>query len=240
MIQRIISRATSLFTRKRSVFSEVSLPYRVFVSEEARLVAIASTYDASSLVTTDTIASHALILYDLDSLALVNTFHNVKLPVLDVAFHPVERILAIGLGDYDGGSQNRGDLYIWNYGANVLTSVLHHVDTRRRVISCSFNSTGSILIFSLSGLEDLFHYDKYAREYCISFPLSSVHHIMLLVPDRVYSDVCEEDSRSSIMRLVASANSELQAIAASRGRLFTQRQSSVYVDTDSLTGPILL
>jgi hypothetical protein len=143
----------SLTLRKvltNSVFSETTIPYRTFVESKQRLIVVANSFH-TQWSARDLSLSSISLLYNSDTLELKNSL-DVNFRVNDVAFHPVEKIIALATGSYDGGAYFEGELLVWNYGTNEVTSVLAN---SREVVKCEFCNSGDKLSFVINPPDDL-------------------------------------------------------------------------------------
>lgn len=176
-----------------STFADTTVPYRTFVDEDKRLIAVANSFSTQWSGRDISMWSTSLLLYDLDTLELKNFIDNLNFPVNDLSFHPKEKIIALGIGRYDGGAYYEGELLIWYYETNMLNSIL---TDNREVIKCAFNQNGDKLSFTLNPTDDLDCPDYTDIQYDIDFPIQVKINLEnlepVLVNDHIDSFIIED------------------------------------------------
>ena len=85
---------------------------------------------------------YRVALYRRDALVPFAVFDELQYPINDVAFHPTDTTVAIGIGSYDGGFLFEGDLIVWNWRDAHGTHVFHHAP---EVVRCRYNARGDEL-----------------------------------------------------------------------------------------------
>lgn len=165
-----MNRTTLTKILTNSTFADTTIPYRTFVDEDKRLIAVANSFSTQWSGRDISIWSSSILLYDLDTLELKNFVDNLDYPVNDLSFHPKEKIIALGIGRYDGGAYYEGKLLLWNYETNELNSIL---TDKREVIKCAFSQNGDKLSFTLNPTDDLDCPDYTDKQYDLDFPIQS-------------------------------------------------------------------
>jgi len=84
----------------------------------------------------------AVMLYRPGSTAPIATFQGLYLPVHHIAFHPTQPVMAIGGGDYDGGSDFMGELVLFNWQTGQNSTAGRAVP---EVMWCCFANDGNSL-----------------------------------------------------------------------------------------------
>ncbi|TXK46795.1 hypothetical protein FVR03_10220 [Pontibacter qinzhouensis] len=163
-----MNRTTLTKILSNSTFADTTIPYRTFVDEDKRLIAVANSFSTQWSGRNISIWSTSILLYDLDTLELKNFVDNLDYPVNDLSFHPKEKNIALGIGRYDGGAYYEGELLLWNYETNELNSILAD---NREVIKCSFSPNGDKLSFTLNPTDDLDCPDYTDKQYDLDFPI---------------------------------------------------------------------
>src|SRR5690349_18063997 len=93
-----------------SSFAECTIPYKTFVDEGKRLIAVANSFFAQWSGRHISMWSKSLLLYNLDTMKLIGFVDHLNYQINDLAFHPTEKITAPGIGSYDGGAYYEGEL----------------------------------------------------------------------------------------------------------------------------------
>lgn len=169
-----------------STFSEATIPYLVGINEEKRLIAVACSFFTQWQGREVNMSAGSLLLYHLDTLALMNYIDNLDYPVNDIAFHPKEEVIIIGTGRYDGGLYYEGELLLWEYTIEKIDSILQE---NREIVTCNFAEDGKKLHFTVSPEDDE---SDYAEErYVMDFPID--RHISLAELSPVSAIVYESD-----------------------------------------------
>lgn len=119
----------------------------VFWNADRSLLAVACHYD--KLDRPNGRASYsgqslyqAVMLYRVGSAEPVATFQDLYLPVHHIAFHPTQPVIAIGGGDYDGGSDFMGELVLFNWQTGQNSNAGRAVP---EVMWCGFEDEGDSL-----------------------------------------------------------------------------------------------
>ena len=151
-----------------STFADTTIPYKTVVDENKRLIAVANSFSTQWSGRDVSMWSKSLILYNLDTLEFISFVDNLNYDINDLAFHPTESIIALGIGSYDGGAYYEGELLFWNYETNELNSIL---TDNREVIKCAFSKDGNKLIFTVNPTDDLNCPDYTDKEYEFDIPV---------------------------------------------------------------------
>ena len=175
----VMNRTTLTKILSNSTFADTTIPYRTFIDEDKSLIAVANSFSTQWSGRDISMWSTSLLLYDLDTLELKNFVENLDYPVNDLSFHPKEKIIALGIGRYDGGAYYEGELLLWNYETNELNSIL---TDNREVIKCAFSQNGEKLSFTLNPTDDLDCPDYTDKQYDLDFPIQSKIKIENLKP----------------------------------------------------------
>ncbi|RXT01951.1 hypothetical protein [Ammoniphilus sp. CFH 90114] len=130
-------------------------PTGIFYNENRSRMALASRYDLYSwegreIGATRRLLRYRVSLYDTTNwnrLGVLDSWY----PVNDISFHPLEPVIAVSTGSYDGGYIYDGKLMIWDYVLNQSHSVF---EESRKVVSARFNERGDELTFILSPRDD--------------------------------------------------------------------------------------
>ena len=169
-----------------STFADTTIPYRTFVDEDKKLIAVANSFFTQWSGRDISMWSTSLLLFDLDTLELKNFVDNLDYPVNDLSFHPKEKIIALGIGRYDGGAYYEGELLLWNYETNELNSIL---SDNREVIKCAFSPNGDKLYFTLNPTDDLGCTDYTNKQYDLNFPIKAKINLENLKPVLVTDNI---------------------------------------------------
>lgn len=162
-----------------STFADTTIPYRTFVDEGKRLIAVANSFSTQWSGRDISMWSTSILLYDLDTLELKNFVDNMDYPVNDLSFHPKEKTIALGVGRYDGGAYYEGELLLWNYETNELNSIL---TDNREVTKCAFSQNGDRLSFTVNPTDDLDCPDYTDKKYDLDFPIQAKINLENLKP----------------------------------------------------------
>lgn len=126
--------------------AEIGTPYRVFRDAPGRFLAVCSKLPCPAvpgvIPPIRPSFGHRVSLYLDGSMALLATVE-CWFPVQDIAFHPTEKLLAIGTGSYDGGWCYEGQLLLWNWESNQCESLLAE---SREVVRVRFEDSGALTI----------------------------------------------------------------------------------------------
>jgi hypothetical protein len=79
---------------------------------------------------------HRVALHVGDAARPIAHLDDVRYPIMDVAFHPVDPVLAVASGSYDGGYFFNGELWWWNWVTGERKSLLGE---SRQVLRCRFD-----------------------------------------------------------------------------------------------------
>jgi hypothetical protein len=151
-----------------STFADTTIPYKTVVEENKRLIAVANSFSTQWSGRDVSMWSKSILLYNLDTLELISFVDNLNYDINDLAFHPTESIIALGIGSYDGGAYYEGELLFWNYETNELNSIL---TDNREVTKCTFSKDGNKLMFTVNPTDDLDCSDYTDKEYGLDFPV---------------------------------------------------------------------
>ena len=81
-----------------------------------------------------------LSIFNAGDLSIIAVRDNFKYTINDVAFHPHRPVLAVAVGDYDGGYCFEGALLLWNWKDGKVENLL---ETNVQVLKCRFSEDGS-------------------------------------------------------------------------------------------------
>lgn len=177
-----MNRTTLTKILTNSTFADTTIPYRTFVDEDKRLIAIVNSFFTQWSGRHISMWSNSLLLYNLDTLELISFVDNLDYEINDLAFHPTENVIALGIGSYDGGAYYEGELLFWNYKTNELNSIL---TDSREVTQCAFSEDGKNLIFKVNPTDDLNCPDYTDKEYEIDIPLNKKISLESLTPNSI-------------------------------------------------------
>lgn len=202
-----------------STFADTTVPYRTFVDEDKRLIAVANSFSTQWSGRDISMWSTTLLLYDLDTLELKNFLDNLDYPVNDLSFHPKEKIIALGIGRYDGGAYYEGELLLWNYETNELNSILAD---NREVINCAFSQNGDKISFTLNPTDDLDCPDYTDKQYDLDFPILAKIKLENLKPVLV-TDHIDNFNIEDYNNRLNNANRELTNISNQKKQVYKNR-----------------
>lgn len=202
-----------------STFADTTIPYRTFVNENKRLIAVANSFFTQWSGRHISMSSNSLLLYNLDTLELINFVDNLDYGINDLAFHPTENIISLGIGSYDGGAYYEGELLLWNYKTNELNYIL---TDNREVTKCAFSKDGNKLVFTVNPTDDLDCPDYTDKEYELDIPIFGKISLESLKPISITDHIDNFNIEDYNNRLI---NSEkvLADISQKRGRVFANR-----------------
>tara|TARA_R110002050_G_scaffold1314_1_gene9628 strand:- start:136 stop:1704 length:1569 start_codon:yes stop_codon:yes gene_type:complete len=163
-----MNRTTLIKILSNSTFADTTIPYRTFVDEDKRLIAVANSFFTQWSGRHISMWSKSLLLYNLDTLELISFVDDLEYEINDLGFHPIENIIALGIGSYDGGAYYEGELLFWNYKTNELNSIL---TDNREITKCEFRKDGSKLVFTVNPTDDLDCPDYTDKEYELDIPV---------------------------------------------------------------------
>ena len=163
-----MNRTTLTKILSNSTFADTTIPYKTFVDEDKRLIAVANSFSTQWSGRDISMWSKSLLLYNLDTLELISYVDDLDYEINDLAFHPTQNIIALGIGSYDGGAYYEGELLFWNYKTNELNSIL---TDNREIIKCAFSKDGNKLIFTVNPTDDLDCPDYSDKEYELDIPV---------------------------------------------------------------------
>jgi hypothetical protein len=105
----------------------------------SKLVAVAGNFDLMYWPGRVTYSGHSLrhrlTLLERDTKGRVAACDAARFPINDVAFHPVQPIVAVATGAYDGGYSFEGELLLWNWRTGDVRRPLAE---SREVVACRF------------------------------------------------------------------------------------------------------
>jgi len=202
-----------------STFADTTIPYKTFVDENKRLIAVANSFFTQWSGRQVSMWSKSLLLYNLDTLELIGFVDNLDYEINDITFHPTQDIIALGIGSYDGGAYYEGELLFWNYKTNELNSILND---NREVTKCEFNKDGSQFKFVVNPTDDLDCPDYTDKEYELGIPVLKKMNLESLKPVSVvvHNDNFHiEDYNNKLIN----AEKVLSDISQKKGRYFVNR-----------------
>lgn len=202
-----------------TTFSNVTIPYKTFSDENKKLIAIATSFHTQWSARDIGKTSKSLLLYNLDSLDLIDFIDNLGYKINDLSFHPNDPIIAIAIGEYDGGAYYEGELLIWNYLTKQVNSI---ITDNREVTECSFEEDGKQLKFTVNPIDDLDCPDFTDKEYKIDFPVSGKISLQDLIPTRVIEHIDNFNIDSYKNRLLENEN-KLSIISSEQNKTYVNR-----------------
>lgn len=198
-----MSRITLTKILNNSSFADTTIPYKTFADFEKKIIAIANSFFTQWSGRHVSMYSNSLLLYNLDTLQLVNFIDNLGYGVNDLTFHPRGKIIAIGAGSYDGGAYYEGELLLWNYGTNELNSIF---SDNREVTKCEFNQEGTKIKFTVNPTDDLDCPDYTDKQYEIDLPVLTKLSLENLNPVSITDHIDNFNIEDYANRLLKSEN----------------------------------
>ncbi len=203
-----------------TAFAEVTRPYNCFINATNKLIAVASSFYTQWAGRSVPLRKEYLHLYDIETLKMVNHLDVLKYPINDVAFHPTESLIVLGIGSYDGGAFYEGELLLWDFKSSKLEKLL---EDDREVIECAFTEEGSKLRFTLNPTDDLYGETPYLiTTYEVPFPISHTLKVDTLSPI-AEMPFQETFNPTAFQERTQSVISFLQTLAEQKGQVFENR-----------------
>lgn len=164
-----MNRTTLTKILSNSTFADTTIPYKTFVNEDKRLIAVANSFFTQWSGRHISMSSESLLLYNLDTLDIIGFVDDLKYSVNALSFHPTQNIIALGIGSYDGGCFYEGELLLWNYETNELNSIF---TDNREVTKCAFRKNGTKIVFTVNPTNDDLDYSDFLdKEYELDIPV---------------------------------------------------------------------
>ena len=111
-----------------SRFAEIGRPAGAYRRSEGAVVALVSDFEPFYWPARATYEGHQLrhriSLYSADLHTRLGVFDGARYPINDVAFHPIQPVVAVATGAYDGGWSFEGELFLWNWETSQAVKVL--------------------------------------------------------------------------------------------------------------------
>lgn len=151
-----------------SSFAELGRPAGGFQRNDGQVIALCTDfellywpgralYDGHRL-------QHRISLYSKGFVRRLGLFDFARFPINDVAFHPLQPIVAVATGCYDGGYLFEGDLWLWNWETGEVRSLLGE---SREVVQCRFVDESRLAVTLRPRDEDEFE----GEEICVGLIL---------------------------------------------------------------------
>lgn len=202
-----------------STFEDCTIPYRTFINKNKSLLAVANSFLTQWPARHISMQSQSLLLYSLNNIGLIGSIENLDYNINDVSFHPTEPIIAIGIGQYDGGAYFEGAMLIWNYKTNEVRSI---IKDNREVTKCGFNESGRKLHFTVNPTDDLDCPDYTDKEFSIDFPVVEQISLNRLIPVSATEHIDDFNINEYNSRFL-NAESFLSEISSQQNRSFINR-----------------
>ncbi|MEM6812340.1 MAG: WD40 repeat domain-containing protein [Pseudomonadota bacterium] len=136
-------------TEIKSPFDCLGQPTGVFENEKYLVVSsyVEEPFSKLRSIKTDDYFCNRVSIFDSSTLELISSKDAINFKIKDVAFHPAEPLIALATGEYDGGQYFEGELLIWNWENNKITSILDSI----MVLRCEFSNNGETVDILTTG-----------------------------------------------------------------------------------------
>jgi len=164
----------------QNVFDEVTTPRHFFDLKEKNAVGIFHSYYGQWSGRHQEIRKNAISLYDKTSLSLIGHLENIKFPINDIDYDPIQNEVILGTGSYDGGCFFEGELLLWNLSNGSTTNLIRD---NREIPKCQF--IGDQIEFKVYPTDDIMTQDFTIKTYRISRNYSNQQQLENLKPTEI-------------------------------------------------------